>query len=147
MLFRSQREILVPAKDLQDHDGIATDEAVKGVEYWHFLLDQHAVVFSEGAPTESLLIGEQSIASMVPEAVEEVRQLFPDLDGFAHRLVRDEIRGHRARSLVRRTISNGKRFLDSHTAKICDVKLSRRQPENKIGSYSENRHDQGRPEL
>lgn len=101
-------EVLVPAKELRDFDGIATDTQGRAVEYWHLLLDRHAVLFSECAPTESLLLGPQAANMLVPEAVEEVSMLFPGLTAPGHALSRPEARGARARVFVRRMIAQGR---------------------------------------
>lgn len=70
-------EILVPAKHLVDGKGIAVDP-VDEVEYFHFLFDQHEVVFSDGAATESFFPGEQILDS--DQAIRaELNALFPEL--------------------------------------------------------------------
>lgn len=101
-------EVLVPAKDLRDLDGVATDTRGGAVEYWHLLLDDHVVLFSECAPTESLLVGEQAVNMLLPEAVEEIALIFPGLKAVGQQLARPEARGQRARSFVRRMVANEK---------------------------------------
>lgn len=75
-----QREVLVMAGDLRGIAGVVTDPAPEGVEYWHFLLDRHALVFAEGALTESLLL-EKALARYLPaEAVYQVAAVADALD-------------------------------------------------------------------
>lgn len=72
-------EVLVAAKHLCALDGIdiATDN--KAVRYFHMLFDRHEVIFSNGAETESLYIGQQALKSVGPAAYEEIFALFPEL--------------------------------------------------------------------
>ena len=44
----------------------------------------HEVVFSNGAPTESLYIGSQALKTLTPEAREEIFALFPELSEVNH---------------------------------------------------------------
>jgi hypothetical protein len=74
------KEVLVAAKKLLTHPGIDQDTpAACGVEYWHILFDDHQIVFSNGAPTESLYLGKESKKSLSPSAATEIRELFPEL--------------------------------------------------------------------
>ncbi len=43
------------------------------IEYHHFLLDRHEVVFAEGAPSESLLPGERAQSALGANAVSEIK--------------------------------------------------------------------------
>ena len=72
-------EVLVAAKQLLGCEGIEIAEDVEEVEYFHFLMQQHEVVFSNGAPTESLYTGAQALMALGSEAVEEIRKIFPGL--------------------------------------------------------------------
>lgn len=49
------------------------------VEYFHILFDQHEVVLSNGAETESLYPGPQAMKSVGPAALEEIVAIFPEL--------------------------------------------------------------------
>lgn len=62
-----QREVLVAAGDLRGIPGVATDPAPEGVEYWHFLLDRHALVSADGALVETLLL-DTALARHLPAA-------------------------------------------------------------------------------
>ncbi|WP_405403839.1 Hint domain-containing protein [Paracoccus sp. Ld10] len=72
-------EVLVAAKQLLSLDGfdLATDLAE--VEYFHIMFDQHEVIRSNGADTESLYTGEQALRMVGAAAREELLTLFPDL--------------------------------------------------------------------
>ncbi len=72
-------EVLVAAKQLLQLDGfdIATD--VDEVTYFHMLFDQHEIVVSNGAETESLYTGPEALKSVGKAAVEEIFALFPQL--------------------------------------------------------------------
>jgi hypothetical protein len=50
VFFRNQ---LIPARFLVNGVTVFRDTSVKDIEYFHLLLDRHAVVFSEGLATES----------------------------------------------------------------------------------------------
>ena len=49
------------------------------MEYWHFLFDAHQIVWSNGAPTESMFTGPDALRSVNPEAREEIFTLFPEI--------------------------------------------------------------------
>ncbi|MCJ8139862.1 Hint domain-containing protein [Falsirhodobacter halotolerans] len=72
-------EVLIAAKQLLAIDGIETVEDGDGVEYFHILLPQHDIVFSNGAWTESLFTGAQALQSLSDENREEIRQIFPEI--------------------------------------------------------------------
>lgn len=74
------REVLVAAKQLQAIEGIKQVTDFEMVQYFHFLLDQHEVVFSNGCETESLFTGPEALKSVDPEAAEEILTLFPELE-------------------------------------------------------------------
>ena len=74
-----QTDSLVSALKLTALPGIHVDEAVAEIDYIHLLFDQHEVVFAEGAPSESLLLQTEALAALSPEAVEEIRLLFPEM--------------------------------------------------------------------
>ncbi|WP_220443728.1 Hint domain-containing protein [Paracoccus luteus] len=71
-------EVLVAAKQLLQIDGIDIDDAAE-VTYVHFLCDRHEVVFSNGAPTESLYTGAEALKAVGATARDEIFAIFPDL--------------------------------------------------------------------
>lgn len=106
-------EVFLPAKDLLDLDGISSAHDGRQVEYWHIMFDQHEVIFSEGVQSESFHFGRQTEAMVPPEAFEEILSLFPDIRNVASKLARQEVRGKRAQSLVKRIVTNRKPFVDN----------------------------------
>lgn len=47
------RNHLIPAKSLVNGENVVRDADIGSITYYHVLLDQHAVIFSESLPTES----------------------------------------------------------------------------------------------
>lgn len=80
-----QTNVLVAAIRLTDLPGIFVDTSVHEVEYFHLLFEGHEVVFAEGAPSESLYLGEGSLRALHPEGLAEVLALFPDIQKTAQR--------------------------------------------------------------
>ena len=72
-------EVLVAAVKLTSLPGIFVDTSVTDVTYFHLLFDCHEVIFADGAPTESLLMGVEAMSSLSIECIEELRAIFPTL--------------------------------------------------------------------
>lgn len=64
--------VLVAACKLVDLPGISVDESVNEVTYFHLLFDRHQVIWAEGAPSESLLIGPQADKMLTPAQRREI---------------------------------------------------------------------------
>ena len=60
-------------------DGIKIDEDIEEVEYFHILFDQHVVILSNGAWTESLFTGPEALKAVSSEARKEIETLFPEI--------------------------------------------------------------------
>lgn len=73
------RDALISAIRLAGLPGIFIDESVQAFEYVHILLDDHEVIWAEGAPSETLLLGPQSYAALSESALAEIDLIFPDL--------------------------------------------------------------------
>ena len=73
-------EVLIAAKHLTDISGIEIAEEVKSVEYFHLLFNQHEIIYSDGAETESLYTGSEALKSIGISAREEIFSLFPLLE-------------------------------------------------------------------
>ncbi|MDB6179598.1 Hint domain-containing protein [Paracoccus sp. Z330] len=73
------RDVLVPAIKLVTYPGIDIAEDVESVTYWHMLLDQHEVVFADGAPAESLFTGPEALKGLSAAARQEIQTLFPEI--------------------------------------------------------------------
>ncbi|WP_170414720.1 Hint domain-containing protein [Ruegeria atlantica] len=71
-------EALVAAKHLCSWPGIEIDTSDDPVEYFHILLDNHEILTAEGAPAESLYLGEESLYTLSSDALQELAAIFPD---------------------------------------------------------------------
>ncbi|WP_240664624.1 Hint domain-containing protein [Paenirhodobacter ferrireducens] len=74
-----EAEVLVAAKHLLGLAGVEIATDLAEVTYWHFLLDGHHLVFSNGTLTESFLAGRQALKSLPSGALDEIAALFPEL--------------------------------------------------------------------
>ncbi len=85
-LYFGEDEVLVAAKHLINDHSIGTAFDVDTVTYFHFLFDNHEIIFADGIETESFLPGPAAIQSVSPEALDELFDLFPELrcDEFAY---------------------------------------------------------------
>ncbi|CUJ86849.1 hypothetical protein RUE5091_00521 [Ruegeria denitrificans] len=72
-------DVLVSAIKLTELPGIEVDQSADQVGYFHLLFDTHEIVFANGAPSESLLRADTALASVTPQARQEIRMIFPDL--------------------------------------------------------------------
>ena len=102
-LYFYEAEVLVAAKHLTDMDGIDVVE-VSGTTYIHVMFDQHEVILSDGAWTESFQPGDQTMASMGDAQREEILELFPELGTStgisAYSSARRSLKKHEARLLT-----------------------------------------------
>ena len=105
------QDVLVAAHLLAGLPGISLDTRVQSVEYWHLLLDRHEVIFAEGAPSESLYVGSETIEAFGQEVRAEILGLVPATPSPARALVV----GRLGRQLAARHARNGKPLLcESH---------------------------------
>lgn len=96
-LLLGESEVLVAAKHLVNGTSIR-NAPCRAVTYVHFLLDNHEVLFANGAPCESLFLGDGTKQSLSPEALTEIHTLFPELKEKGPRMMsRPEIKGYEAR--------------------------------------------------
>lgn len=72
-------EVLVAAKQLITLEGIDIANDLAEITYVHMLFDQHEIVISNGAETESLYPGPEALKTVGPAALEEILTLFPEL--------------------------------------------------------------------
>ncbi|AWD23691.1 Hint domain-containing protein [Fuscovulum blasticum] len=70
---------LVAARHLVGIAGIEVATDLTEVDYFHFLLDDHRVVFAEGAPAESMYTGTEALKMVSDAAREEIFAIFPEL--------------------------------------------------------------------
>lgn len=77
-LYFEEREVLVAAKHLTGLDGVAQTD-VSHVTYVHMMFEQHEVVLSDGAWTESFQPGDHSLEGIGNAQRTEIFELFPEL--------------------------------------------------------------------
>ena len=112
-------EILIPAKYLVELNGVDVISKCREIEYFHILFDQHEIIYSNGAPTESLLYGPQLGDIISQRSKMEIINLYPNL--FNHELVQDKSRfepekGRFCRNFVERHKKNNRPLLDNFFA-------------------------------
>ncbi|SFO37073.1 Ca2+-binding protein, RTX toxin-related [Roseovarius lutimaris] len=94
-------EVLVAAKHLLDgRDVIAREQAE--VTYIHMMLDQHEVIYADGAATESFHAGDIGISAISDQSREEMFSIFPELRANPNaygRTARPCLKRHEARLL------------------------------------------------
>jgi len=73
--------VLVPAKCLTGRSGIEVDRSVSEVDYFHILFDAHELVNVAGLWSETLFLGDTTIAGLSDDAHSEISQLFPQFEG------------------------------------------------------------------
>ena len=78
-LLFGDTEVLVSAKDLVNGRSVRVIEGGM-VDYVHLLFDRHQIVSSEGLATESFLPGPQTTQMFEAEIIDEIRNIFPELD-------------------------------------------------------------------
>ncbi len=97
LLFGSS-EVLVAAKFLMD--GVNVTRAPRPVaDYLHLMLDHHELIFSEGAPTETLFAGPMALQALPEAARAELLAIFPRIDAIGHQLARADLTRQEARML------------------------------------------------
>ncbi|QFT92824.1 Bifunctional hemolysin/adenylate cyclase precursor [Roseovarius sp. THAF9] len=103
-LYFEDREVLAAAKHLTGMEGVTSVEA-SSVSYIHFMFDQHEVVLSNGAWTESFQPGDTVLDAMGDAQRSEIFELFPELsqaEGLkAYTAARRSLKKHEARLLVK----------------------------------------------
>jgi len=104
-----QEEVLVPAKMLIGYRGIAAEEPDE-VEYFHFILDRHELVWANGALTETMLAGPMALKALGPEQCRELALIFPEIEmpGFVPSPTRRILRRHENKTALQRHVKNKK---------------------------------------
>lgn len=103
-------EVLVAAKQLVQIEGIDFAAGLDEVEYFHFLFNDHEIVFANGAESESLFTGPEALRSISRAARDEIFALFPQLTrkSWAPQAARLLASGRAARQLAKRHAQNHK---------------------------------------
>ncbi len=108
-------EVLVAAKTLLSLPGVEQVSGTDGVDYFHLLLGQHEILLANGAPAESLYLGEMTLGTVGPDALEEIRALFPEIIAKATppRSARTLPEPKRIRRMMARHVQNRQALLSS----------------------------------
>lgn len=104
------RDVLVAARKLIGLPGIAVDTTRPRVTYWHIMFDQHQIVFSQGAATESLYPGPQALKALGPVARREILALLPGISATRNDVdaIRPLGQGDACKAMVARHVKNRK---------------------------------------
>lgn len=101
-LYFEESEVLVAARHLVGKTGISVVDTMR-TTYIHFMFDQHEVVLSDGAWTESFQPGDHSLGALGAEIRDEIFALFPELatrEGLTdYAAARRSLKAHEARLL------------------------------------------------
>jgi len=102
-LYFEDREVLASARHLTGMDGVDRAPA-RETTYIHFMFDQHEVVLSNGAWSESFQPGEQVLDGLGDAQRDEIFELFPELRDTrgieGYQAARRSLKKHEARLLV-----------------------------------------------
>ncbi len=73
-----ETEVLAAAKHLVNGDTIYSSPT-KSIAYYHMMFEDHEIVFSEGAPTESFYLGNLTQSATETNVKDEILDIFPEL--------------------------------------------------------------------
>lgn len=101
-------EVLVSAIKLTELPGIYVDDGIDDIEYFHFLFQDHELIYAEGAPSESLYTGAEAIKALSVEARNEILTIFPEISmlNYSPKAARYIPPGKLQRKLIARHVSN-----------------------------------------
>lgn len=99
-----QSEMLIAVKHLEKLRRVQQPRVKGDVTYRHILFDRHEVIYANGLPTESLLIGDEARRKLPRALLEEIDTLVPQISQSpaAQPPARVLARGHQARLLTER---------------------------------------------
>lgn len=100
------KEVFVPAIKLTALPSIFVEEDEHEVTYYHIKTETHGVIYAEGAPSETLLLGPHAIEALGGEAIEELEAIFPNLFGGNELPAFFVADGKRAKTLMERHLRN-----------------------------------------
>lgn len=93
-------EVLAAAKQLVAVEGIDVVEDRTQVDYFHILLDRHAILTSNGTETESLFNGPEALKAIMPALREDLLAHHPDIAEVLLEPARPILPGRDARRLA-----------------------------------------------
>ena len=79
-LWFGEEEVLAAATHLTIFQGIDQELAAEGITYIHFMFDQHEIVVSDGAWSESFQPGDLTLGSLCKAQRDEIFAIFPELE-------------------------------------------------------------------
>lgn len=106
--------VLVAAKKLVGAPGIAPLPSCESVDYFHLLLPRHEILMANGAPAESLLLGQVAWQSVGAEAAAAIGRLFPETrsPSYSAEAARQIASGRRMRRMLDRHRKNDRQLLE-----------------------------------
>ncbi|WP_422048910.1 Hint domain-containing protein [Shimia sp.] len=121
-------EVLIAAKKLTMFKGIdVVEDNPDGVSYYHFLCENHELVWSEGTVTETLFTGTEALKSLSPEARDEIFAIFPELktggENGIPMIARATPKGAELRVFLERMQRNRKALVDPKVTTSADVQI------------------------
>lgn len=113
-------EVLVAAKKLTALPGVYVEMDIESVAYIHLLFATHAIVFAEGAASETLFLGAEALDMLTPDARAEVHMLFPEVksEDYCPRPARPIPEPRRQKALTQRMARNRKLALSAGLASV-----------------------------
>ena len=107
--------VLIAAHLLTGLPGVGIAPPVEDLRYFHLMFDAHELVWANGAPSESLYLGQEALKALAPAARAELRHLFPGLfsgSGAPVAPARPIPAGRRQRQFIARLMKNGRDLLE-----------------------------------
>lgn len=71
---------LIAAKHLLGLNGVEVAQDIRSVRYYHVLMDNHEILWSNGLPTESLLIGKHMSGHLAPALRRDIIRHMPEAE-------------------------------------------------------------------
>jgi hypothetical protein len=101
-LFFGQDEVLVPAKALINGTTVRQETENPSITYVHLLFETHEVITAEGAPVESLFLGDVAMSEECCDIRDELLTIFPEIETLAAEMTtaRTALRYREARLLA-----------------------------------------------
>ncbi len=116
-------EVLVAAAQLLGLEGVDTVLPRRDMTYCHILCDRHAVLLAEGAPSESLMIGDRAADILKPEDLRKIDAMKPSPAGpCPARMIPDR---RRQKQLIARHLANGRPVLSLSRSGLQPVKTQK----------------------
>jgi len=111
-----ETEVLVSARKLTQLADVDVVLDAEPVTYFHLMFEQHEIVYANGAPAESLYLGDMAIQALSDEARQEILEIFPNLENEDFRKSPARLtppKGKQIRKLLSRHQANAKAVLET----------------------------------